>query len=298
MTSEHKSTGEPLGRPVSAWPWLEGEGSAVRLSFGDAQPSLFIAHGHLPGIGFELLLTPYFPDRSVFLLTPWLREQEGSDLLPTIELQAESYLGDIRRHQPNGPYWLMGYSASGFVALDMARQLSEAGETVKLALVDVDFEWRRSVALTGDDPGDYCALWEAYFPGLIRQLDGVAGKDERCRALIEMIVEWKPDDAWRQYVRSLAEIDLSYGHRFVHAHVALVKSMADYDVTRYRGQFALLELDGPDPQTGERCSDEWARVGIHPVLRRLPGTHSSVFSDASNLKQLAGALRGYFESAT
>jgi aspartate racemase len=55
----------------------------------------------------------------------------------TIEQIAAAYLTDVRRAQPRGPYLLGGYSFGGFVAVEMARQLRAAGETVALlAMLD------------------------------------------------------------------------------------------------------------------------------------------------------------------
>jgi thioesterase domain-containing protein len=41
--------------------------------------------------------------------------------------------------QPRGPYWLVGYSFGGVLAVEMARQLTAAGETVaRVILIDTD----------------------------------------------------------------------------------------------------------------------------------------------------------------
>ena len=50
---------------------------------------------------------------------------------------AEHYIKEMRTVQPEGPYFLGGFSAGGLVAYEMARQLHEAGERVPfLALFD------------------------------------------------------------------------------------------------------------------------------------------------------------------
>lgn len=57
----------------------------------------------------------------------------------TIENLAAYYLEAIRRLQPEGPYLIAGYSAAGFVAFEMARQLRQQGHAVNLlALFDTD----------------------------------------------------------------------------------------------------------------------------------------------------------------
>jgi thioesterase domain-containing protein len=57
--------------------------------------------------------------------------------LATIEEMAAHYLGEVRTLQPEGPYYLGGYSAGGTVAFEMARQLAASGQEVALlAMID------------------------------------------------------------------------------------------------------------------------------------------------------------------
>lgn len=49
-----------------------------------------------------------------------------------IETMAADYLTEIKRRQPEGPYYLCGYSSGGLVAFEMARRLSESGDDVAL----------------------------------------------------------------------------------------------------------------------------------------------------------------------
>jgi thioesterase domain-containing protein len=57
--------------------------------------------------------------------------------MTSVEEMATQYLNDIRTVQPEGPYFLGGYSFGGLVAYEMARQLTAHGEQVAfLALFD------------------------------------------------------------------------------------------------------------------------------------------------------------------
>ena len=57
----------------------------------------------------------------------------------TVQGMAAEYVAAIRRVRPRGPYLLGGWSFGAFVAFEMARQLTEAGEEVPLlALLDPD----------------------------------------------------------------------------------------------------------------------------------------------------------------
>ncbi len=51
---------------------------------------------------------------------------------------ARRYIGEIRQVQPHGPYMLGGYCLGGTLALEMARQLTESGESVGLvAMIEI-----------------------------------------------------------------------------------------------------------------------------------------------------------------
>src|SRR5690606_4415440 len=55
----------------------------------------------------------------------------------TFNAQIEQYLQQIRRAQPRGPYYLLGWSSGGGIAHAMAAALQQQGETVaRLVLLD------------------------------------------------------------------------------------------------------------------------------------------------------------------
>jgi acyl transferase domain-containing protein/thioesterase domain-containing protein len=61
----------------------------------------------------------------------------AAQLLDSVEQLASHYIDELRREQPNGPYFLGGYSGGGVAAFEMAKQLLAAGEKVAfLAFID------------------------------------------------------------------------------------------------------------------------------------------------------------------
>ena len=50
----------------------------------------------------------------------------------TVEAMAAEYRRAVKARQPNGPYYLCGYSSGGLVAFEMARRLRESGDEVAL----------------------------------------------------------------------------------------------------------------------------------------------------------------------
>jgi thioesterase domain-containing protein len=60
----------------------------------------------------------------------------------TVEAMAAEYLANMRTLQPQGPYFLGGYSFGGLVAFEMAHQLRQQGQEVALLLLVDPTDWR------------------------------------------------------------------------------------------------------------------------------------------------------------
>jgi thioesterase domain-containing protein len=184
----------------------------------------------------------------------------------------------IREIQPGGPYLLGGWSAGGLVAVEMARQLLAAGESIRmLALLDTTAE-------TADDPE-----W-AEKPGREYGLD----------LSLEQLAKLGPDDQlpylW-QHAIALGLIDsgvpMAVAHQVIddlkrvfHHHMVLT----DRHVLRpYPGRVDLFRpSDAPfavptAPDRGwRRCA---AEVEVHPI----PGQHHSMVKEP-HVEVLARAL--------
>ncbi|WP_416398938.1 non-ribosomal peptide synthetase [Allohahella sp. A8] len=113
---------------------------------------------------------------------------------------AERYAAEIRQQQPQGPYHLCGWSMGGLLALELARQLERAGETVALlAMIDttystndeaIDFEQVLTMfenELTPDSAARFRSLPPSELEAL-RSRIGAAGKAEQLRYLL---LEWR-----------------------------------------------------------------------------------------------------------
>ncbi|HEV3052159.1 MAG TPA: thioesterase domain-containing protein, partial [Longimicrobium sp.] len=58
---------------------------------------------------------------------------DGAEPLRTVDLMAQHYLEEVMRLQPQGPYYLAGWSAGGVIVMEMAHRLRAAGHEVALA---------------------------------------------------------------------------------------------------------------------------------------------------------------------
>ncbi|HEX5111032.1 MAG TPA: alpha/beta fold hydrolase [Vicinamibacterales bacterium] len=107
--------------------------SLVAFQSRGSRPPFFWIHGD----STAPLLSRYLgPDQPFYGL-----EHQGQDGRPALYTDVETiaayYLREMRRVQPNGPYYLGGFSFGGVVALEVAQQLTRQSEHVAL-LVALD----------------------------------------------------------------------------------------------------------------------------------------------------------------
>jgi acyl-coenzyme A synthetase/AMP-(fatty) acid ligase/thioesterase domain-containing protein/acyl carrier protein len=109
-----------------------GSTPLVTLKSGDGLPPVFFIHG-VGGNVVEILPAARrvtYPGAVIGVRARGVVRGEVPHT--TIEAMAADYLKAIKEHQPNGPYYLCGYSSGGLVAFEMARRLSESGDAVGL----------------------------------------------------------------------------------------------------------------------------------------------------------------------
>jgi acyl carrier protein len=57
---------------------------------------------------------------------------DANQEMESIPDRAERFVRELRLFQPHGPYYLVGFCSGGFVAFEMAQQLTASGQTVEL----------------------------------------------------------------------------------------------------------------------------------------------------------------------
>ncbi|MCU0751001.1 MAG: alpha/beta fold hydrolase, partial [Akkermansiaceae bacterium] len=102
-------------------------------SEGNLAP-LFCIHGGDGGVIFYRNVTIHLPPGRPILAieSPALGADEEVRVVP-VEQSAADYVRALRKHQPQGPYHLAGYSYGGLLVYEMAAQLIAAGEKVHFA---------------------------------------------------------------------------------------------------------------------------------------------------------------------
>jgi len=129
--------------PLSAVPVLHTEVKQTVVMMRAAPPGpqsspplFFIHDGNGETLLYRTLGLALRHDQAIYGLQPEY-QADGRVAHTSIESMAAAHVKQIRRVQPDGPYFLAGLCAGGVIAVEMARQLEDAGEAnLWVALMD------------------------------------------------------------------------------------------------------------------------------------------------------------------
>jgi thioesterase domain-containing protein len=119
--------------------------SAVEIRRGNAVPAVFCVHSSTGGVAEFVELSTQLADGQRFYGLQSRGLLAGDAPLRTVEQLAASYLEEVLRLQPRGPYVFAAWSMGGYVAVEMARQVAARGlEVGGVYLIAAPYDERRS----------------------------------------------------------------------------------------------------------------------------------------------------------
>ncbi|WGF87503.1 SDR family NAD(P)-dependent oxidoreductase [Marinivivus vitaminiproducens] len=186
---------DALASPAQAARHADGtHDPVVPVRAGAGQP-MFWVHGGTGDVHWVSELARHLPDdRPVYGLEA--AGLDGFEAPPTsVEAMAEHYVEGVLRTQPEGPYWLGGYSAGGAIAFEMARRMARMGRPVeRLILLDAAAPGNTAVAEMQNAYGPgYVYLvvgnWLGSRWGMTRQLVLADLQDGDKAAMLERVVD-------------------------------------------------------------------------------------------------------------
>jgi len=128
---------EALARRLGEKDWKPPWSSLVALQPLGSKPPLFFVHGVRGEVYRYLDLIKHLPADQPCYGIQAVGLDDKSARHRTVEEMAAHYVGEILQLQPEGAYYLAGYSMGGLVAYEMARQLQRQGRRVLfLGLLD------------------------------------------------------------------------------------------------------------------------------------------------------------------
>ncbi|KYC36562.1 non-ribosomal peptide synthetase [Scytonema hofmannii PCC 7110] len=210
--------------------------------------------------------------------------------LRKIEDMAALYIREIQSIQPQGPYFLSGYSLGGIIAYEMAQQLYLQGEQIgMLAMLDT--------CLPGySNRLPFFKRMLVHFSNLLEQ--GPAYLWQKFGGL----TEWTQHNITNKYLEYL-RISKSFPENDLHVALmdASVQAVKEYTFKRYSGPMTLLRTSDKyrdkekgvgmqyDPQFG------WGDVVMGEIdVHLVPGSHLTLFEEP-HVKVLAVKLKNCLE---
>ena len=107
----------------------------VAMNSSGNKPPVFGVHGHEGGVLFWRNIVRRLPADQPFYALQAPGVDGLSRPLQSIEEMASLYLGEMRKIQPYGPYFLSGFSMGGEIAFEIGQQLFKNGEQVALLIM-------------------------------------------------------------------------------------------------------------------------------------------------------------------
>jgi amino acid adenylation domain-containing protein len=235
--------------------WSASWSSLVAIQAEGSRAPFFCVHG-VGGnvVGFRDLARHMGTDQPFYALQP-----QGLDgkrpCVTSIAEMAESYLQEIRRIQPEGPYRIGGYSFGGLVAYEMAQQLRAQDQEVSLL-----------------------ALFDT-FPGKLESRTAIMRNLFRIplRTAASFIV--KKGSFVLMTLRKRFEL-LMLPRALRNVRQACAKAAAGYDVQPYDGQVTLFRVKEKSAGSLDDPYAIWWRVAAGGVdLREISGDHLSLLKE-------------------
>jgi phthiocerol/phenolphthiocerol synthesis type-I polyketide synthase A len=276
--------------PTRTWPWIDAPSCVLPLRAAGTRPPILFAHAAFPGLGFERMLAEALGDDQPFHVpTQWYFEQHGHPPFLRAHELAKVYASHVKQQLPRGPYCVLGYSAAGLSALELARCLVESNERVALILVEPVAPSQSLVV--GAEPDDVLATAKLCEKVMRLSVDELRALDpeERLRNVVSDLARSENED-WARHIETLMSFDMSLARRYLRFFIAFARlQVHEDDVAPYRHPVVYIETE-----THERTV--WQRLCPNMTTKRVPGSHLSLFKDAEHRRALAAEIRQSFDA--
>ncbi|HSF42717.1 MAG TPA: amino acid adenylation domain-containing protein [Thermoanaerobaculia bacterium] len=279
-----------------------------------ARPPLYCIHPGHGTIVCYLDLAYHLGQDQPFYGVQALDVDHNRDPYISIEEMATRYVHALREFQPEGPYYLSGWSFGGLVAFEMARQLvCQGAEVARLLLLDCSVP-----AISEEMSRIDASLMRAFLLVVhAREVAQFAGK-EPTRLTPYDIAGLPPDEQMELLLDDLVQreaipldVDRDMLRRYFEVRMARIEAMNRYVPKHYAGQLTLfrtVELNQDillkevrdiyekatlgDPAYG------WREIVRGPVeIREVPGHHESMIREP-HVRFLAEEIRACLDAGT
>jgi len=282
------ATIETLAGLLRRSPPVGPQSSLVAIRPGGNKIPMFLVHPAGGHVFPYLHLAPFLnPEQPLYGLQA-AGLDDGQVPHTRIDDMAAHYIQAMRTVQPNGPYFLGGWSMGGVVAFEMAQQLLAQGQRVGLLAV-VDGRIPTADEVFPDDDAEALSLVERYFGVSLASKESLAALPHHEQLALAL-----------QQAKNAglvpAELDISAAGRFVEIIRSNLRATQAYQMRSYPGRiefFKAREVEADAPADLTMGWRDWAGgVDVHVV----PGNHASMMYPP-HVEVLAKALTACLDRA-
>ncbi|MEK8017790.1 MAG: SDR family NAD(P)-dependent oxidoreductase, partial [Candidatus Parabeggiatoa sp.] len=216
---------------------------------------------------------------------------EETQPLTQIEEMATHYINALQVIQPKGPYILGGHSFGGFVAFEMAQQLSRLGQEVALLFM-MDTVGPEYVLINNQDSDEVQLI--AYALGLDINIDfPIPSKQFNQLPLEEKIRYFYEQSDIAGKVYPFHEF-ISHTRHFIDVIKANNQAMNHYIPNIFHGKILFFRAQDDQllPSNHERSWIHFATEGLD--IHEVPGNHTSM-NLSPNVEVIANLLKAYLQ---
>ncbi|HEX5632291.1 MAG TPA: SDR family NAD(P)-dependent oxidoreductase [Gemmatimonadales bacterium] len=250
----------------------------VPLKPSGSLPPFFCIHARGGAVlNYRTLASFVEPEQPVYGIQ--CRGLDGrTDPFRSIEEMAQQYIEEVRRIQPQGPYFLGGGSLGGIVALEMAQRLAAEGE--RIGLLTMFDSWGPTWFSPGHQPAVHARLARrlaSHFQRL--QREGVAGE----ASLLMRRAWWRLQARGKKVACAVLRMmgaELPHSLRYFYVEQANLAALWRYVPAEYQGRVVLFRaLDDSDADFSDPTMGWHATVRGSVEVIDSPGTHNSMVHD-------------------
>lgn len=254
----------------------------VPVQPGTDKPPLFLVHSYLLYAGLPSVLGKEYPFYG-------LRELDDEGEM-SIEDRVHSYVDAIRSVQPHGPYYIAGWCAAGPLTVEMARQLTAAGE--KMGIVILFDSWRPGYAeeLAAEQAIHGKVTWRtrtswkyAFHAQRLRQLS-YRGKIKYLLTAARFKILNARDALYLRHWATVRWLSKQFGFALPHFmhNISLdtLNSVAKYKADPFPFRMTLMRATETRPIPGSDPACGWGDIAADGVeVVWAPGNHESMFQE-------------------
>ena len=283
LVEEHQQAGALVENPQ---PEIEKNhlSCVVRLDSGEANGMpFFCVHPSTGNIDCYLDLSRQLePTQAIYGIQTPERLASASEPLPEIPEIAANYLKEIRSVQPQGPYFLGGWSMGGVIAFEVAQQLRSLGQDVaSLVLLDIGVGDFKSTNTEADDSAFINDLFQQMSVGLPPQKTPSSLR-ARATKVVEraQVARMLPPGIEKVNLRKY--LDISRRH---------IRALQHYTPSYYAGRITLLKAQERPDDHDRDTTLGWSALAAGGVeVEVVPGNHFSMLREP-HIQHVAQHLR-------